>query len=211
MLMKPKSLRFGIGLQLRHCPRLENKVADALRRKTTLLVSISNEVVGFDSVKELYPSDEDFGNIWMELETKQHRGEFILLDGYLFKGNRLCIPKTSFRSQLIKEIFVTDDCDDRSRPEEQHLVVQCFNEEIVKFSTQPATTEISGEDVEDEPLTVLGSGRNIIKEDFSNDLDGQHLAYENLYECLVETRNDLCTKKNMGSRYHVAQDIQGTP
>ncbi|GJU06167.1 hypothetical protein Tco_1122597 [Tanacetum coccineum] len=75
-----------------------------LRRKTTLLVSISNEVLGFDSIKELYTSDEDFGNIWMELETKQHRGEFLLLDGYLFKGNRLCIPKTYIKSQLVKEI-----------------------------------------------------------------------------------------------------------
>ncbi|GJX05269.1 RNA-directed DNA polymerase [Tanacetum coccineum] len=44
-----------------------------LSRKTTLLVSISNEVLGFDSIKELYTSDEDFGNIWMDLETKQHR------------------------------------------------------------------------------------------------------------------------------------------
>ncbi|GJS47530.1 RNA-directed DNA polymerase [Tanacetum coccineum] len=77
-----------------------------LSRKTTLLVSISNEVLGFNSIKELYTSDEDFRNTWMELETKQHRGEFILLDGYLFKGNRLCIPKTSLRSQLIKEIHV---------------------------------------------------------------------------------------------------------
>ncbi|GKE17876.1 transposon ty3-I gag-pol polyprotein, partial [Tanacetum coccineum] len=57
-----------------------------LSRKTTLLVSISNEVLGFDSIKELYANDEDFGNIWMELETKQHQGEFFLLDGYLFKG-----------------------------------------------------------------------------------------------------------------------------
>ncbi|GJS74946.1 RNA-directed DNA polymerase [Tanacetum coccineum] len=40
----------------------------------------------------------------MELETKQYRGEFLLLDGYLFKGDRLCITKTSLRSQLIKEI-----------------------------------------------------------------------------------------------------------
>ncbi|GJT53282.1 putative reverse transcriptase domain-containing protein [Tanacetum coccineum] len=77
-----------------------------LSRKTTLLVSISNEVLGFNSIKELYASDEDFRNAWMELETKQHRGEFILLDGYLFKGNRLCIPKTFLRSQLIKEIQV---------------------------------------------------------------------------------------------------------
>ncbi|GKC97699.1 RNA-directed DNA polymerase, partial [Tanacetum coccineum] len=56
--------------------------------------------------EDLYASDEDFGNILMELETKKHRGEFILLDGYLFKGNRLCIPKTSLRSHVIKEIHV---------------------------------------------------------------------------------------------------------
>ncbi|GKB64684.1 RNA-directed DNA polymerase [Tanacetum coccineum] len=81
-----------------------NKVVDALSRNTTLLVSISNEVVGFESIKELYASDEDFHNTWMELKTKQHRGEFLLLGGYLFKGNRLCIPTTSLTSQLIKEI-----------------------------------------------------------------------------------------------------------
>ncbi|GJR24678.1 transposon ty3-I gag-pol polyprotein [Tanacetum coccineum] len=187
-----------------------------LSRKTTLLVSISSEVLGFDSIKELYVIDEDFGNIWMELETKQHQGEFLLLDGYLFKGNRLCIPKTSLESQLVKEtrakglsalgqdkiITSVENCDDGSRPEEQHLVVPCFNKEIVKFPTQAATTEISGDNgsnledflilltreeadiigpimaVEDEPLTMLGSGPNIIKKDFSNDLDGQHSTDE---------------------------------
>nr|GEZ68035.1 putative nucleotidyltransferase, ribonuclease H [Tanacetum cinerariifolium] len=51
--------------------------------------------------------------------------------------------------------------------------------------------------VEDEPLMMLGSGLNIIKEDFFNDLDGQHSVDENLYECLVETRNGLCAKKSM--------------
>ncbi|GKD92401.1 hypothetical protein Tco_1372238 [Tanacetum coccineum] len=291
-----------------------NKVVNVLSRKTPLLVSISNKVVGLDLIKELYASDEYFGNTWMELETTQQRGKFILLDGYLFKGNRLCIPKTSLKSQLAKEIhvgglivhlglnktispwvdilmdfvlglprtqrgvdyvfvvvdrllsnpkshiFINEDCNDGSRPEEQHLVVPCSDEEIVKFPTQPITTEISGEDgsnleefskvltveeaditgpvmaVEDEPLMMLGSFPNIIKEDFSNDLDGQHLAYESkpchntlrwqtmrlkwgvcdlywvdLYECLVETRNGLCAKKNMGSRYHMARDIKGTP
>ncbi|GJU82411.1 transposon ty3-I gag-pol polyprotein [Tanacetum coccineum] len=89
---------------VKHKSDASNKVADALSRNTTLFVIISNEVVGFDSIIKLYASDEDFDNIWMELETKQHRGDFILLDGYLFKGNRLCIPKTSLRSQLIKEV-----------------------------------------------------------------------------------------------------------
>ncbi|GJX11075.1 RNA-directed DNA polymerase [Tanacetum coccineum] len=50
-----------------------------LSRKTTLLVSISNEVLGFDSIKELYANDEDY-------------------------GNRLCIPNTSLKNQLVNEI-----------------------------------------------------------------------------------------------------------
>nr|GEZ39012.1 hypothetical protein [Tanacetum cinerariifolium] len=62
-----------------------NKVADALSRKTTLLVSIINEVVGFDSIKDLYASDEYFRNIRMELETKQYRSEFILPNGFCLK------------------------------------------------------------------------------------------------------------------------------
>nr|GFB44398.1 hypothetical protein [Tanacetum cinerariifolium] len=82
----------------------------------------------------------------------------------------------------------------------QHLLVPCSNEEIVKYPTQPATTKISGQDdsnleldvlimeeagvkelimgVEDEPLMLLGSDPDIIKEDFFNDLDGQHSTDE---------------------------------
>ncbi|GJZ35136.1 hypothetical protein Tco_0580953 [Tanacetum coccineum] len=113
-------------------------------------------------------------------------------------------------------------------------MVSCLDEEIVKFPTQPVTSEISGEDgsnleefldvliadgaditgpimaVEDEPLMVLGSDLDIIKEDFSNDLDGQHSSVENLYECLFETRTDLCAKKNIGSWYHVPRDFKTT-
>ncbi|GJU47931.1 ribonuclease H-like domain-containing protein [Tanacetum coccineum] len=60
---------------IKHKSGASNKVADALSRKTTLLVTISNEVVGSDSIKELYTVIKMiFGNIWMELETKQHRG-----------------------------------------------------------------------------------------------------------------------------------------
>ncbi|GJS45247.1 long chain acyl-CoA synthetase 6, peroxisomal-like protein [Tanacetum coccineum] len=50
-----------------------SEVADLWSRKTTLLATISNEVVGFDSIKELYTRDEDFCNSWMEFEAKQHR------------------------------------------------------------------------------------------------------------------------------------------
>ncbi|GKB05353.1 hypothetical protein Tco_0833548 [Tanacetum coccineum] len=43
---------------------------------------------------------------------------------------------------------------------------------------------------EDEPFMMLGSGPNIIKEDFSNDLDGQHSADENIYEIHSEDMNE---------------------
>ncbi|GJV59273.1 transposon ty3-I gag-pol polyprotein [Tanacetum coccineum] len=48
-------------------------------------------------IGELYASDEDFHNTWMELEIKQYRGEFLLLDGYLFKGRDKSIARVESR------------------------------------------------------------------------------------------------------------------
>nr|GEV64407.1 RNA-directed DNA polymerase [Tanacetum cinerariifolium] len=190
-----------------------------LSKKTTLLVFISNEVLGFNSIKELYTNDENYGNMWMELETKQHQSEFILINDYLFKGNRLCIPKTSLKSQLVDEIHAGGLSAHLGRDKTIASVesrfywtqlkwdIRAFEKRFFcvkkeRFPTQPATTEISGEDgsnleefsnvltvveaditipimaVDDEPLMMLGSVPNIIKEDFSNDLNGQHSANE---------------------------------
>ncbi|GJW81562.1 hypothetical protein Tco_0145537 [Tanacetum coccineum] len=96
-----------------------------LSRKTTLLVSISNEVLGFNSIKELYASDEDLSNTWMELETNQHRDRR------------------------------TNTCGGA-----------CFDEEIVKFPTQPATTEISGDNgsnLEDFLIVLTREEADIIR------------------------------------------------
>nr|GEW82697.1 hypothetical protein [Tanacetum cinerariifolium] len=154
-----------------------DKVAGALSRKTTLLVSISNEAVGFDSIKELYASDENFCITWIEFKTKKHQGEFLILDNDLLK-----------------------DYDDGSRPKEQHLVVSCSDEEIVKFPRQHTITEISGEDgsnleefsnvltaeeaditgpimeVEDEPLMMPGSERGN-DEDTINKLAEEYMEH----------------------------------
>ena len=68
---------------------------------TTLCI----EVVGFDCLKELYENDEDFGDIWGKCqETHTAVNSMYIQDGFLFRGNQLCIPKSSLREQILREL-----------------------------------------------------------------------------------------------------------
>ncbi|KAL5719094.1 hypothetical protein ACHQM5_011919 [Ranunculus cassubicifolius] len=82
-----------------------NQVADALSRRTHLLVTIRNESFAFDYLKDLYCDDEDFKTMWAKC-TSLSKGtdDFLIHDGFLFKGNRLCIPQCSLRLHLIQEL-----------------------------------------------------------------------------------------------------------
>lgn len=80
-----------------------NKVADALSRRSTLLVSMRNEVLGFDSFRELLSSDPYFGPILPDAGVGKHT-DFVLHDGFLFKGNKLCVPASSLRLKIIQEL-----------------------------------------------------------------------------------------------------------
>ena len=68
---------------------------------TTLLT----KVVGFDCLEELYENDEDFGDIWGKYQqTHTFVNSMYIQDGFLFRGNQLCIPKNSLREEIIREL-----------------------------------------------------------------------------------------------------------
>lgn len=62
------------------------------------------EVIGFESLKELYAGDEDFGNIWSKCQQGLSYEGMHIHEGYLFRGNQLCIPRSSLREQIVHEL-----------------------------------------------------------------------------------------------------------
>ncbi|KAL5543277.1 hypothetical protein UlMin_010987 [Ulmus minor] len=82
-----------------------NKVADALSRRNSLLAVMKTEVIGFDCIKEAYPTDPDFSVIWTKCSKHEVTPGFHIYAGYLFKGHQLCIPVHSLRKFLISELY----------------------------------------------------------------------------------------------------------
>lgn len=79
-----------------------NKVAAALSRKHFLLATLHVKVLGFDSFKDLYKEVSFFGNIWQQCKRGPFKN-FLLLEGFLFSENKLCIPYCSLRGAIIHE------------------------------------------------------------------------------------------------------------
>ena len=79
-----------------------NKGADALSRRYTLLNSFKARVISVEDVKASYKNDHDFGDLFLKCSNHAYK-DYYILDGYLFKGNRLCVPRSSLRESLIKE------------------------------------------------------------------------------------------------------------
>lgn len=59
----------------------KNVISDALSRRAYLLTIVKNEIVSFDTLKELYAGDADFGPIWIECTNNQLEGDSLIEEG----------------------------------------------------------------------------------------------------------------------------------
>ncbi|XP_074298949.1 uncharacterized protein LOC141629936 [Silene latifolia] len=79
-----------------------NVVADALSRRHSLLTTLEVRLLGFETLKNYYQDDDDFGEIYRDFKQGTVQG-YVVQDEFLFKGNRLCVPKHSIRELLVRE------------------------------------------------------------------------------------------------------------
>ncbi|XP_020687365.1 uncharacterized protein LOC110103126 [Dendrobium catenatum] len=89
---------------LKHKSGAQNIVADALSRRNALLVQLQTEITELECLKDLYDADSDFAKIWADCVQGKPIKDFSIRHGFLFKLNQLCIPDSSWRPQLIKEV-----------------------------------------------------------------------------------------------------------
>ncbi|KAL4280312.1 hypothetical protein GQ457_03G017100 [Hibiscus cannabinus] len=80
----------------------DNIVADALSRRYSLITTMHAKVLGFEHIKDLYLTDVDFVEIYAQC-NKGSSNKFYLVDGYLFRLNKLCIPQGSLWEFLVHE------------------------------------------------------------------------------------------------------------
>ena len=92
---------------VKHKAGVANRVVDALSRQSTLLIAMRLEVLGFDSFHDLLDTDLYFFAI-MSVVRADERTNFLLHDGFLSKGNRLCFLDYSLRLWIIQELHGED-------------------------------------------------------------------------------------------------------
>jgi len=88
---------------IKHKAGTLNRVADALSRRSSLLTCMRTEVLGFDSFRELLAVDPFFSHV-LDVISKGEPSVFHLHDGFLFKGNALCVPESSLRLKIITDL-----------------------------------------------------------------------------------------------------------
>ena len=93
-----------IPYKLVHKSGQQNRVADALSRRVALMRTLSLEIVGFETLTELYVGDYDFKKVCATYVLKQPCDDFYIYDGFLMKSEQLFLPRTSLREKVIRDL-----------------------------------------------------------------------------------------------------------
>ena len=80
-----------------------NQGADALSRRYLLLFQLGTCVLGFEHLQSLYKNDEDFKELYESCQSHPQR-DYSIHEGYLFKGNRLCVPRCGTHELILREV-----------------------------------------------------------------------------------------------------------
>jgi hypothetical protein len=93
---------------IKHISGSANKVVYALSRRSLVIQEFQVKTLGFEHLKEMYQEYSDFKEAYEAHENPLLRdnnswSEYLIHDGLLFKGSRLCIPRCSMRDNLLKK------------------------------------------------------------------------------------------------------------
>nr|GEU59358.1 putative reverse transcriptase domain-containing protein [Tanacetum cinerariifolium] len=88
---------------VKHKTGVSSRVADALSRRNSLLVTMQVDVPGLDLIRDMVIVDPYFSVVLQGVQSRE-KIDFVLHDGFIFKGNQLCIPNSSLHLQIIKEL-----------------------------------------------------------------------------------------------------------
>ena len=80
----------------------ENIIVDALSRIYILISILDAKLLDFEHIKESYPLDHNFCEDFRACE-KNAVDKFFRHEGFLFRENKLCVPKCSSRELLVRE------------------------------------------------------------------------------------------------------------
>jgi len=70
---------------IKHKSGRSNQGADASSRRHLLLFQLDALTLGFEHLKSLHAEDENLGDLY-SLCLKHPKGDFLVQEGYLFKG-----------------------------------------------------------------------------------------------------------------------------
>jgi hypothetical protein len=88
---------------IKHKKGKENIIANALSRHYTMLSQLDHKIFCLKSIKELYATDVDFKDTYVNCREGRTWNKYVLQDGLLCHANKLCVPTSSVRLLFLQE------------------------------------------------------------------------------------------------------------